>query len=195
MNSFLNFTNISYFTPQFLQSHESISAYLPYVLSFSMTLGSSLLILVQYLITFDQFHQLEGKKKFFDIWPFPFKEWTSPPIHIEVQVPFHSSLSQLKIRSRTSKFGFLHVFYSFFIRLPQISASMPLSLIIDNFCQNRLPEPWHFFGQTRPELNIQLATAVAASLSTFRRLFDESKVKFFAAQFPQFLNKLKTLAF
>ena len=135
------------------------------------------------------------KKKIFLSDLFPLRSERPPPIHIEVQVPFHSSLSQLKICSRTSKFGFLHVFYSFFMRLPQISASMPLSLIIDNFRQNRLPEPWHFFGQTRPELNIQLATAVAASLSTFRRLFDESKEKFFAAEFPQFLNKLKTLAF
>ena len=72
---------------------------------------------------------------------------------------------------------------------------MPLSLIIDNFRQNRLPEPWHFFGQTRPELNIQLATAVGGSLSTFRRLSDESKKKFYAFRFLQFLNELKTRVF
>ena len=144
MNSFFNFTNISYFTPQFLKSYESISAYLPYVLSFSMTLGSSLLILVQYLITFDQFHQLEGKKKFFDIWPFPFKEWTSPPIHIEIQVTLHSALSPLNIYSKTPKFGYLHIFYSFSIRLPQILGNMPLLLVIDNFRQNRLTRPLPF---------------------------------------------------
>ena len=84
------------------------------------------------------------KKNFFVIWPFPFKEWTSPPIHIEIQVTLHSALSPLNIYSKTPKFGYLHIFYSFSIRLPQILGNMPLLLVIDNFRQNRLTRPLPF---------------------------------------------------
>ena len=90
------------------------------------------------------------------------------PVDIEIQVTSRSAIGPLKIPSKTSKLGNLHIFRPSLHRVSQIDNQLHNLIVISSFRQNERFEPMSYYGAFSPQAVIQLATASGVKLSTLR---------------------------